>query len=150
MISKEKGNIGEAIVLAEFVKRGIQVSLPFGDCARYDLIAEFNGKLNKIQIKYSGQITDNNSITCVCASSTNHTTNKHLTTYKNDVDYMAFYLVPLDKCILVPIEVIENRKSMVFRTELPLNGQRKGINFVDDYTFDKILSQHLIQSQIEI
>ena len=50
MISKEKGNIGEAIILAEFVKRGIQVSIPYGDCARYDLIAEFNGKLNKIQI----------------------------------------------------------------------------------------------------
>lgn len=57
---------------------------------------------------------------------------------------MAFYLVPLDKCILVPIEVIGNRKNMIFRTELPLNGQRKGINFVDDYTFDKILSSHLI------
>ena len=88
-------------------------------------------------------MTSNNSITCICSSSTNHTTNKHLTTYKKDVDYMAFYLVPIDKCILVPIEVIEDRKSMVFRTELPLNGQRKGINFVDDYTFDKILSPDL-------
>jgi hypothetical protein len=102
--------------------------------------------LNKIQIKYSGQTTNNNSINCICSSSTNHTTNKHLTTYEEDVDYIAFYLVPLDKCILVPIEIIENRKSMVFRTELPLNGQRKGINFVDDYTFDKILNPNLDES----
>ena len=36
MISKEKGNIGEAIVLAEFVKRGIQCSIPFGDEGYYD------------------------------------------------------------------------------------------------------------------
>lgn len=48
MNSKDKGNIGEAIVLAEFTKRQIQVAIPFGDNARYDLIAEFNGKLNKI------------------------------------------------------------------------------------------------------
>lgn len=48
MNTKTKGNIGEAVVLSEFVKRGTQVSIPFGDNARYDLIAEFNGKLNKI------------------------------------------------------------------------------------------------------
>ena len=48
MISKQKGNIGEAVILAEFTKRGVQVSIPFGDNARYDLIAEFGGRLNKI------------------------------------------------------------------------------------------------------
>lgn len=48
MNSKTKGNIGEAIALAEFAKRNIQVAIPFGDNARYDLIADFNGKLNKI------------------------------------------------------------------------------------------------------
>ena len=104
MNSKDKGNIGEAIVLAEFTKRKIQVAIPFGDNARYDLIAEFNGKLNKIQVKYCGQITENNSFICPCASSTNHTTNKHLSTYDNDVDYMAFYLASIDKLLLVPIE----------------------------------------------
>ena len=48
MNTKDKGNIGEAVILAEFMKKGISVSIPFGDNARYDLIAEFNGKLNKI------------------------------------------------------------------------------------------------------
>ena len=48
MNSKKKGDIGESRILYEFVKRGIQVAIPFGDNARYDLIAEFNGKLNKI------------------------------------------------------------------------------------------------------
>ena len=80
MNSKEKGNIGEGLALAEFAKRGIQVSIPFGDNARYDLIAEFNGKLNKIQVKYCNQqISENNSIACPCASSLNHTTNKNKT-----------------------------------------------------------------------
>lgn len=139
MISKEKGNIGEAIILSEFVKRGIQCSLPFGDAARYDLIAEFNGKLNKIQIKYCGQITENNSIVCPCASSTNHTTNKHLTTYEEDVDYIACYIVPLDKSILIPIEDIGNKKSMCLRLKYPSSGQKKGIHLIEEYEFDKIL-----------
>jgi len=139
MNSKDKGNIGEAILLAELTKRQIQVAIPFGDNARYDLIAEFNGKLNKIQIKYCGQITENNSFICPCASSANHTTNKHLSTYENDVDYMAFYLVPIDKTLLVPIEKIVGKKTITFRIDPPKNGQQTGINLVEDYILDKIL-----------
>ena len=139
MNSKDKGNIGEAIVLAEFTKRQIQVAIPFGDNARYDLIAEFNGKLNKIQVKYCGQITENNSFICPCASSTNHTTNKHLSTYDNDVDYMAFYLVSIDKLLLVPIERLKGRKTITFRLEPPKNGQTTGINLIEDYLLDKII-----------
>ena len=139
MNSKNKGNIGEAIVLAEFTKRNIQVCIPFGDNARYDLVAEFNGKLNKIQVKYCGQETINNSFECPCVSSTNHTTNKHLSTYENDVDYMAFYIIAIDKTLLVPIDKISGRKTITFRTELPKNGQRIGINFVEDYLLDIII-----------
>ena len=139
MNSKDKGNIGEAIVLAEFTKRNIQVCIPFGDNARYDLVAEFNGKLNRIQVKYCGQETVNNSFECPCASSTNHTTNKHLSTYENDVDYMAFYITAINKILLVPIDKINGRKTITFRTELPKNGQRTGVNFVEDYLLNKII-----------
>ena len=139
MNSKDKGNIGEAVVLAEFVKRGISVALPFGDNARYDLIAEFNGKLNKIQIKYCNQqISENNSISCPCASSTNHTTNKHYTTYENDVDYFCFYIVEWNECILVPIDVIGTKKVITFRQEKPKNNQAN-VNLIQDYRFDTIL-----------
>lgn len=146
MITKEKGNIGEAVILSEFVKRGIQCSLPFGDAARYDLIAEFNGKLNKIQIKYCAQITENNSIICPCASSTNHTTNKHYTTYENDVDYIACYIQPLDKSILIPIKEIGKQKSVTVRITPTSNNQQKGIHYLDDFSFDK----YIIKDDIEI
>lgn len=51
MVSKNIGNIGEAKVLAKFVELGIPTYLPFGDNEKADLIANFNGKLNKIQVK---------------------------------------------------------------------------------------------------
>ena len=140
MNSKDKGNIGEALALAEFIKYGIAVSIPYGDNARYDLVADFNGKLNKIQVKYCNQkISENNSITCPCASSTNHTTNKHYTTYENDVDYFVFYLVEWNELLLVPIEKIGSKKSIIFRKDKPKNNQ-SNCNLVKDYTFDKILS----------
>ena len=134
MNSKDKGNIGEAIVLAEFVKNNIQVAIPFGDNARYDLIAEFNGKLNRIQVKYCNQqITENNSIACPCASSTNHTTNKHYNTYENDVDYFCFYIVEWNEILIVPIEEIGTKKAITFRQDPHKNNQIKGINLVENY-----------------
>lgn len=139
MNSKDKGNIGESIVLAEFIKRGIQVSIPFGDNARYDLIAEFNGKLNKIQVKYCNQLNDTGSVSCPCASSTNHTTNKHLSTYENDVDYMCFYLACWDIITIVPIEQIGTKKTISFRLDKPKTTNQFSVNLVEDYSFDKIL-----------
>lgn len=149
MNSKDKGNIGEGIILAEFVKRDIPVAIPFGDNMRYDLIAEFNGKLNRIQIKYCGQLSENNSISCPCASSTNHTTNKHYSTYENDVDYMAFYLKVWDICLLVPIKIIGGKKSITFRKDKPKNNQTIGINLIEDYLFDKTLCIETLHDELK-
>ena len=142
MNSKDKGNIGEALALAEFVKYGVCVSVPYGDNARYDLVADFNGKLNRVQVKYCNQITANDSVTCPCISSKNHTTNKKYDTYINDVDYFVFYIVNWNQLILVPIDYIGNRKTITFRKNKALTGQTANVNYVDDFTFDKILDKN--------
>ena len=103
------------------------------------MVADFNGKLNRIQIKYCNQQTENNSIICPCSSSTNHTTNKHYTTYVNDVDYFVFYIVAWNKLLLVPIEKIGNRKTITFR--LTENGLKTvpNANYAEDYFFENTL-----------
>lgn len=52
---------------------------------------------------------------------------------------MAFYIADIDTCCLIPIEEIKGKSSIILRESLPKNGQTKGINFISDYTFDKIL-----------
>lgn len=138
MNSKAKGNISEAKTLFEFQRRNIPVLLPWGDNERYDMVAEFNGKLNRIQIKTANEIK-NGAIKCYTRSSTNHTTNKILSTYEKDVDYFVFYNQNLDIIALVPIEEIGSRKSLSLRIEPTKSGQIKGTKFFQDYSFDKIL-----------
>lgn len=138
--SKWKGNIGELKIATEFVKWGITISFPFGDNARYDLIADINGILKKIQIKYTDHSGENDSYSCKCVSSKNHTTNKVYDRYTEDADYLAFYLSEIDTCCLVPIEIVGNKQTFTLRNSIPKNNQIKGINFIKDYTFDKILA----------
>lgn len=139
MNSKDKGNIGEAVFMAEMIKQGCIVSKPFGDNARYDFIVDVEGKLLKFQVKYCNSTNENQGIVCPCASSTNHTTNKHYSTYENDVDYMAFYIAPYDKIAIVSLKEIGNKKSIVLRNEKPLNGQTEGIRYIDDYSISHFL-----------
>lgn len=139
MNTKDKGNVGELVILSEFVKRGVPVSIPYGDNTRYDLIAEFNGKLNKIQVKYCSRVTNEGSVICKSSSSKNHTTNKRCDSYKDDVDYMAFYIKPWDIACLVPISDIENKLSFTIRNSPTKNGQNVGVHYVDDYLFDKMV-----------
>lgn len=61
MRTKDQGIIGETRAIYEFEKRGIAVSIPFGDNLPYDIIIDVNGSLYKAQIKTSSDT--NNEVT---------------------------------------------------------------------------------------
>ena len=46
--SKQKGNLTELQCITAFIAEGCTVSIPYGDCAKYDFIIDFNGQLFKI------------------------------------------------------------------------------------------------------
>ena len=137
MDTKSIGNIGEAKVLCKFVELGIPVYLPFGDNERSDLIAEFNGKLNRIQVKTSIKAEDGKMIFDL-TSSTVHRSNgvKHIYT-QDEIDYFACYNIARDKIFLIPST--EAKTSLTIRYEKSKNNQTKGINFEEDYLIDNIL-----------
>lgn len=137
--SKDIGNIGESAALYEFVKHGIPVCLPWGDNLRYDMVAEFNGKLNKIQVKTSEK--PNNGAYCFrTESSYNHTTNKRCSKYGLDVDYFVFYALKDNKIAIMSIEEIGNNSIIMIRISPPKNNQKSKIRYFEDYSFDKILN----------
>lgn len=138
MNSKKIGNIGEAKVLCKFVSLGIPVYIPFGDNEKADLIAEFNGKLNKIQIKTS-QKAENGVIKFNITSSTMHRQNgvKHIYT-EDEIDYFACYNIARDKIFLFNVNDVLNT-SITIRYEKPKNNQIQNIRFEEDYLIDNIL-----------
>lgn len=134
MNSKSKGNLGEIKVASEFIKWGCTVSFPFGDNARYDLIIDDGNSLKRVQVKYADS-KENGSWRCICVSSTNHTTNKNLHGYQNDVDIMAFYIAELDECIMFNISEIKDKTKIHVRDTLPKNNQ-SNVTYIKDHTFD--------------
>ena len=137
MDTKSIGNIGEAKVFCKFVELGIPVYLPFGDNERSDLIADFNGKLNRIQVKTAIKAEDGKIIFDL-TSSTVHRTNgvKHKYT-SDEIDYFACYSIARDKIYLIP--VTNPCSSITIRYENPKNNQNYGVHFEKDYLIDNLL-----------
>lgn len=135
MTTKEQGILGEAKVLAKFVELGIPISIPFGDNCSYDLIAEFNGKLNKIQIKSSTQTSED--VTQFKISKTRINRNENVTSYytKNEVDYFALYSVVKDQIYLVSFEDSPSVGIPIRHTK-PKNNQIDRAKMDYDYLID--------------
>ena len=51
--SKEQGNLGVTRAIYEYSKLGYHVSIPMGDCQKYDLIIDDGTCLKKVQVKTS-------------------------------------------------------------------------------------------------
>ena len=111
--------------------------IPYGDNERADLIAEFNGKLNKIQVKTSVDIK-NGTVVFDLNSSTTHRGGGRHTYTKDEVDYFACYNLSRDKVYLIPIEKASS-SAMIIRFEQPKSKQTHKINWEADYLFENIL-----------
>ena len=138
MNSKRIGNIGEAKVLAKFVEMGIPIYIPFGDDEKADLIAEFDGKLNKIQVKTSIKKKNGCSIFDL-TSSTAHRTNGERRKYLNsEIDYFALYSLDRDKIYLM--KVPDNPMSAItIRFEDTKSGMKSRVNYESDFLIENVL-----------
>ena len=139
MNSKRIGNIGEAKVLAKFVEMGIPIYITFGDDEKADLVAEFNGKLNKIQVKTSIKSKNGCSIFDL-TSSTAHRTNGGRRKYSNsEIDYFALYSLDRDKIYLM--KAPDNPMTAItIRFEDTKSGKKIGVNYESDFLIENILN----------
>lgn len=140
MQTKRVGNIGEAITLAKFVELGVPVYIPFGDNESADLIAEFNGKLNKIQVKTSYKMKKDSFIIGLRSKTIRNGRNYVKKYGCNDIDYFSIYNVESKILMLIPIEKLQNRNAI--KVNVPFKGihnQYEPLNY-EDFSFEKIIN----------
>lgn len=140
---KRVGNIGEAKAIAWFVEHGISVSIPFGDNERYDLVIDYNGKLEKVQVKTSSYCPNSGCISFKLHSSTYHTSNKQNRAYENDVDSFVLCDLINDSLYYVPISQVIGKKNINIRFANSNNGQMKNCIFANDVEITKYFKDNV-------
>ena len=131
------GNLGEAKVLAKFVELGIQCYLPFGDGSTADLIAEFNGKLNRIQVKSTTKDENGSLPFSICSTTirADGEIHKHFYT-EEEIDYYALYSSTTDEVYLLSVKEAPNRKVTIRYKESYASTSKRA----QDYLIEKILA----------
>lgn len=132
MESHRRGELTEAIVVAELKRREIPVAKPTGDNERYDLIAESEAGLWRLQVK-TGRVSDGTIRFHGKSQHTNAQGNVY-EPYDGDVDYFVVYAHELETMYLVAESAF--RTDMRLRIEEPSQPDRT-INWAEDYEFDR-------------
>ena len=137
MNSKNIGELSEALILTEFLKRNIPVSLPWGDNQPYDMIIDYKGDLYKIQCKTGRSIKEGESFTISFRSTYSNKNHTYVKYYNETIDLFAAAYE--NKVYLIPITNV-NQTAIQLRLIPCKNNQNKGINWAKDYELDTQLN----------
>ena len=136
--TKNIGDLVEAKFLALCISKGITISKPFGDNARYDFIIDVDGRLFRIQCKH-GRVRNNKLVANTCSHSPYTSLNRR--SYVGEADYLAIYSEELDRFYLIKIDENTPIGNVSLRLEPTKNGQVKGITFAIDLEFDRVINK---------
>ena len=123
MNAGEKGKLGEALVLSELVKRGFKVSIPFGDY-RYDFLVEQDGRYNRIQVKYVGELTRKSIIPVILHSISRKGRLKYTL---DEIDFIIVFFQPRNSFYIIPYKDVAGKSAINIRIKTAENNQVAGV-----------------------
>lgn len=134
MNTKKIGNMGEALALSKFISLGLPVYLPFGDNEKADLVVEFNGKLNKVQVKSTNEVKDG-CYKIDLRNCKNHTccVNPRQTYSPDEIDYFVTCCIPRNTVCIFKVDDLLGKNTIKLRFSDTLNSQAANVNLEKDY-----------------
>lgn len=132
---KKKGDLAELKVAADLADRGCALSFPYGEDCDYDLIADYEGILHRVQVKYTESDGAVIGVRCRSHSLTNGRVRRTKCYTSETVDWIAVYDRTSDCCYYVPGRVLGTGRAQLHLRLIPTrNGQKIGIRDAVDYT----------------
>lgn len=133
--TKDIGNKAEITIIAELVKKGFSVSIPFGQNDPFDIVVRCGGEFKSIQIK-NGVYRNG----CVSADIRHKIgyDKKAYSTYDGEADYIAVWCEEVDECYILSLEECNGRNFLHLRIDPPKrNSCISTVVWAKDYTLDK-------------
>jgi prevent-host-death family protein len=142
LTTNDKGAIAETAIAAAATKLGVPVLRPIVEHGRYDLAFEIGDRLLRVQCKW-GLLDPAGAVIRVTLRSNRFTPAGyvHRSYTATEIDLVAVYCEPLDRCYLVQIDVVAGRRAIYLRLKPPLNGQRACIQLASSFEFEGAVAQ---------
>ncbi len=131
---KQKGDLAELKVAADLAARGCSISFPFGEDCDYDLVADFEGVLHRVQVKYTESDRKVIVVRCRSHSLTGGRVRQTKLYTAETIDWIAVYDRTSDHCYYLPASELGAGRSMLHLRLVPArNGQRIGVRDAGEY-----------------
>jgi len=137
---KQKGTIGEGIVILELLRNGIPVFQEFGDLSRVDLIALIGNTPIKIQVKTT---TSKRGVAVLNLRKLTLNPKYNYTYRQEDVDVFALVVEDRNEVFYIRADqALENKGTLTLRLERAKNNQHSLVNYGESYTLSRLLRDY--------
>ena len=140
--TNRKGAIAETKIVAAATELGVPVLRPVQEHGRYDLGFEIGDRILRVQCKWGGLYDNGAFIKVNLTSSWCTPTGYSYRSYEEDeIDLVAVYCADLDRCYLLPRDLVVNRRAIYLRVKPPKNRQRACVNRAVDFELPGAVAQ---------
>lgn len=106
MYQSLQGNLGLGKAIEYFTSKSIPIAIPLNDTQKYDLVADFNGKLQKISVKTSRYTENGISYSVQLRNTGGSSGNNKVRPFDNQsCDYIFIYTAK-EELYLIPSNII--------------------------------------------
>jgi hypothetical protein len=111
--SKEKGDITVGQAIAYYTRNQIEVLLPLGDRKPYDLVIDREGKLLRVQCKYTSHLHKNEISYIVSLRTTGGNQSFHTVKFYEEGDFDLYFIsTEAGTMYEIPFDAITNKNSL--------------------------------------
>ena len=138
--SNQKGAIAELKVATAATCLGVPVLRPMTEHGRYDLAFEVGDRLLRVHCKWAAV---RGEVVVVRLHSTYFTRTREVRVAygADEIDAVAAYCARLERCYLLPIELVQDMRTINLRLNPPRNGQRAALHWAADYELPGAIAQ---------
>ena len=134
--TKSIGEISEAVAIAEFLKAGFPVLLPFGDNRRYDMVVEVGGQFLRVQCKTARPV-HGGAVLCFKTRSGAFGPGDRVTSrarsYRNEADLFAAYAPSTGQVYVLAVDNVPESEVWLRLTPTK-NHQQARIRYAEEHT----------------
>jgi len=120
------GQIGEVAIMHRLMKHGWQVLIPYGNSAPYDLVAEQNGKIVRLQVRTTFAKSSSIRVNC-------RTKNNRVRINLESFDFLILYEFNSEIAFVIPRAEIMGKAAFFLRLSPSQSGQIKGTHSAIEY-----------------
>ena len=130
---KQIGDRTQLAVMLALTHVGYDVSVPFGENTRYDLVIDREAKLSRVQCK-TGRLRDGTIRFATCSTYGHLPSPKETRrAYIGEIDHFGVFCPETGGVYLIPIEAVQARTTAYLRVQRPRNAQRRRVRFAADF-----------------